>query len=245
MSDDSHNRQWRSADAWRGNSLRQRTRYFLSQWNSSKIRQQCCRLESFARITDIHMSGPTVNNHVSLTTVLGYNVIRKTTYRSWSRVYWRTLPRQARLVQHLQHHYRRKVQAQHLFQHQLNVRVQTSKHGTTRRLTLKKTQTQQRCGPWTGMVRPVIFRNTWMAARYSERILWMKESLRVETHTRVLLVNPLWSRRDEWYRANTVFMLTSRKTEIARSARGLKLQGQRAEDVLVKSYIVQKILVTW
>ena len=72
-----------------------------------------------------------------------------------------------------------------------------------------------------------------------------EESLRVETHTRVLLVNPLWSRRDEWYRANTVFMLTSRKTEIARSAIGLKLQGQRAEDVLVKSYIVQKILVTW
>ena len=50
---------------------------FFSQWNSSKIRQQCCRAESFARITDIHMSGPTVNNHVSFKTVLGYNVTRK------------------------------------------------------------------------------------------------------------------------------------------------------------------------
>ena len=37
--------------------------------------------------------------------------------------------------------------------------------------------------------------------------------------------------------------LTSRKTEIARSARGPKLQGFRAEDVLAESYFVQKILV--
>ena len=48
------------------------------QWKFSKIRQQCYRLESFTRITDIHMCGPTVNNHVSLKTVFGYNVIRKT-----------------------------------------------------------------------------------------------------------------------------------------------------------------------
>ena len=36
----------------------------------------------------------------------------------------------------------------------------------------------------------------------------------------------------------------TRKTEIARSARGLKLQGPRAEDVPVKSHLVQTILVT-
>ena len=54
-------------------------------------------------------------------TVFRYNVIRKTNYQSWSRVHRRLLPRQARLVQHLQHRYRRKGQAQHLFQHQLNV----------------------------------------------------------------------------------------------------------------------------
>ena len=40
-----------------------------------------------------------------------------------------------------------------------------------------------------------------------------------------------------------VFTLTSRKIEIARSARGPKLQGPRAEDVLTESYLVQKILV--
>ena len=35
------------------------------------------------------------------------------------------------------------------------------------------------------------------------------------------------------------------KTEIARSARGPKLQGPRAEDALAESYLVQKFLVTW
>ena len=42
---------------------------------------------------------------------------------------------------------------------------------------------------------------------------------------------------------NTVLKITSLKTEIARSARGPKLQGPRAEDVLAESYLVQKILV--
>ena len=34
------------------------------QWKSSRIRQQCCRLQNFARITDFHVSGPMVKNHV-------------------------------------------------------------------------------------------------------------------------------------------------------------------------------------
>ena len=42
---------------------------------------------------------------------------------------------------------------------------------------------------------------------------------------------------------NTVFIATSRKTEFARSARGPKTQGPRAEDVPAESYFVQKILV--
>ena len=39
-------------------------------------------------------------------------------------------------------------------------------------------------------------------------------------------------------------LLTSIKTEIARSVRGPKLQGPRAEDALAEPYLVQKILVT-
>ena len=40
---------------------------------------------------------------------------------------------------------------------------------------------------------------------------------------------------------NTVFIRTSRKPEIARSVRGPKLQGSRAEDALAEPYLVQKI----
>ena len=39
---------------------------------------------------------------------------------------------------------------------------------------------------------------------------------------------------------NIVFILTSRQTEIARSARGPKSQGHRAEDALAESYFVQE-----
>ena len=38
-----------------------------------------------------------------------------------------------------------------------------------------------------------------------------------------------------------MFKLTSLKTEIARSARGPKSQGPRAEDALAEPYFVQKI----
>ena len=40
-----------------------------------------------------------------------------------------------------------------------------------------------------------------------------------------------------------MFTLTSRKTEIARSARRPKSQGPRAEDALAESYPVQNFLV--
>ena len=123
-------------------------------------------------------------------TMSGYNVIRKTTYRSWSGVH-RLLLRQARLVHHLQHHYRTKVQAQHLFQHQLNVRVQTSKHGATRRLTQQKTQNPTKMWTMNRFGATSHFPKYLNGCKNSERILWMKESPSIETHTRVLLMNPL------------------------------------------------------
>ena len=100
--------------------------------------------------------------------VLGYSVIRRTTYQSWSRVYRRLLHRPAHLVQHLRHHYHRKVQAQHLFQHQLNMRLFNPLFSLA-----KIPQTHYRWRPWAGMGRPIIFRSTWMAARIqgtSERV---------------------------------------------------------------------------
>ena len=50
--------------------------------------------------------------------------------------------------------------------------------------------------------------------------------------------------RDVRIWVSTVFILISRKTEIARSARGPKLQGPRAEDAMAEPYLVLKILVT-
>ena len=134
------------------------------------------------------------------------------------------------------HQYRRKVHGQHLFQHQLNVGVQMSKDGGPRRPTQSKSQNLIIMWITSRYGATRLFTKYPDGCKNSERILWMKESL----SKRVLLICPLWSRRDEWYHGITVFTRTSRKTEIARSARGVKLQGHHAEDVLVKSYLVQK-----
>ena len=56
-------------------------------------------------------------------------------------------------------------------------------------------------------------------------------------------LEPILMRRED-LRKHSVFFLISLKTEIARSARGLKLQGPRAEDAMVEPYFVLKILVT-
>ena len=74
----------------------------------------------------------------------------------------------------------------------------------------------------------------------------MTKFLNMETLAPVLLMKHLQSpySRDVRICVNTVFTLTSLKTEIARSARGPKSQGPHAEDAIVEPYFVQKILVT-
>ena len=73
----------------------------------------------------------------------------------------------------------------------------------------------------------------------------MMKFLNTETHTPVLLMNYLWSPhpRDVRILVSTVFLLISLKTEIARSVRGPKLQGPRAEDAMAEPNLVQKLLV--
>ena len=56
-----------------------------------------------------------------------------------------------------------------------------------------------------------------------------------------LFLGPMLARSSDLGK-HSVFIFTSRKTEIARFARGPKSQGRRAEDVLAESYFVQKIL---
>ena len=52
-------------------------------WKSSRTRQQYYRLESFAIKTGTHTNGSMVKNHISWKTGFGYNVTRRTSFRSW------------------------------------------------------------------------------------------------------------------------------------------------------------------
>ena len=64
----------------------------------------------------------------------------------------------------------------------------------------------------------------------SERTLATTEFLNAEAYTPALLMY-LWRLREVRIGVNIVFVVISRKTEMARSATGLKSQGPRAEDV--------------
>ena len=72
-----------------------------------------------------------------------------------------------------------------------------------------------------------------------ERVPEHRDSHASSSHKLSLEPHP----RDVRIWVSTVFILISQKTEIARSVRGPKLQGPRAEDVVAESYFVQKILV--
>ena len=97
-------------------------------WKSSRIRQLCCRSESFARITDIHMSGQwskTMSHQKRCSHTMQYGKLRPNRGPRviddffFVKLVW---------LKHLQHQYRRKVLGQNLFQHQLDVRVKTWQH---------------------------------------------------------------------------------------------------------------------
>ena len=88
--------------------------------------------------------------------------------------------------------------------------------------------------------------------RSSEKIRSMKvvlwshgETLRLRIETLpVLLMNYEWSREQKWNRgrASTAFILTSRNTQIVKSAWRRKWQGLLAGDLLVQSYTCRTIL---
>ena len=100
--------------------------------NSSRIRQQFYRWESFAMNIDIYMSGLTVKNHISLKMVFGYSLILKTSYQSWFLNYLQLL--QARLHQYPRLLQVRKLIIQISIQQSSQVKVWIDKHGETRTL---------------------------------------------------------------------------------------------------------------
>ena len=102
------------------------------QWNSSRIRQQFYRWESFAMNMDTQMSGSTVKNHILLKIVFEYSVILKLSYQSWFLVYLQ--PPQARPFQHPRLLQVGKLIIQITIQQSSQVKVWTDKHGETRTL---------------------------------------------------------------------------------------------------------------
>ena len=171
-------------------------------------------------------------------------------YQSWFLVYLQ-LP-QARLLQHPRLLQVKKLIIQITIHQSSQVKVWIDKHGETRTL-LKHLNSCYMNQPKSKNQKNEDHEQV-RGSPYSDIPEWLqefrenpvkKEFLNTETHTRVLLMNHLQNLWEVWIWVSTVFKLTSRKTEIARSARGPKSQEPRAEDALAEPYIVQKILVTW
>ena len=94
---------------------------------------------------DIHMSGSTVKNHISLKLVFEYSVTLKNSYQSWFLVYLQ-LP-QARLLQHPRLLQVRKLIIQIIIQQSCQVKVWKEKYGETRILLPKPNKNENHRHP--------------------------------------------------------------------------------------------------
>ena len=106
---ESHNRQWRSADAWRGHSVCQRIGCILDYESPRKhansfIARKALR---WTRII-IRVDQRSKKNHISLKTVFGNSATRKTSLRSWFLTCQQVLP-SIFLLQHPWHLQSRKL----------------------------------------------------------------------------------------------------------------------------------------
>ena len=78
----------------------------------------------------------------------------------------------------------------------------------------------------------------------SQGTSWMKVFWYPGAHPQALLANKTQNLREKWSRASTDFILTSRRTEIAKYAGEPHLQELLAGNAVVKPYLEQKVLVT-
>ena len=81
--------------------------------------------------------------------------------------------------------------------------------------------------------------------RSSQKILKMQKCQHEGTHPHTLLKIQIRNVLLKWSQRKTVFTLTSRKTEIAKSARQPRLRGPLAGSALPLPYLKQKSSVTW
>ena len=77
------------------------------------------------------------------------------------------------------------------------------------------------------------------------RILGTKECQHQGIHPQALLVNQIRNVLRKWEPGSTVFLLASRRTEIAKYARVPSLQRAPCKNALVMQYQEQNMLVTW
>ena len=175
-----------------------------------------------AKNTDVHMSGTVVESPDFTQHGRTSSATRRTLHRLLSQDYGPVLP--ARVQVRLLHLYRRthpmiprRVQQQH------EVIVEAFRHWETRRELQRTPKTQIQIG--------TSFRH-----RKSRR--------RRRKHPQTLLSIQIRNVLQKLYRGSKIFILTCRKTEIAKSARESRLQGLLAGSALVLQFLEQKTLVT-
>ena len=224
---DSHNSQWRSADAWRGHSLHQRIGYFLE---TSKIRQQSYRSESFARtrvFLRMDQWSKTTSHQKRDSDTVQHGELRSDR-ASW---FVNEFFLQFSLF-NIHDTFKAGDWSSYVF---LKIIYLTNHDSFKRQWDKSKGRhvwdrfRSSICVKWTcgkaRTVRHVSFRYTRNGCKNSEKISRVMEFLNTETHTSVLPMKYLWSPhpRDVRIWVNTVFILISLKTEIATSVRGPKL----------------------
>ena len=207
-------------------------------WKSSKTRQQFYRWESFATNTGILTSGSTVKNHISLKTVFGYSATRRTPFRSWFLVYLQLL--QAPLPQHPRLFQVRQLIIQITIQQSSQDRQARGDPFTSETSYQPKSQNQIKMRI-TNRYRETRIQTYQNVARIQRESCGWKSS-GAQRLTRKIFSWTIFRTCEKcglgW--AQCLYSL-SRKAEIARSARGPKLQEPRAEDALAESHPVQKI----
>ena len=202
--------------------------------------------------TDTHTNGSTVKNHISLKPVFGYSAMQRTSFRSWFLVYQRVLP-QACFLQHPWHIQGRKLIILRLPQPRLlhqpwhlqlcqerkelgdcwPSQPKSPKPNKNEDLDLERRDLLNSDIPeWLQELREILV---------DDRVPERRDSHGSSSHVPSLEPTPARSAD----LGKQCFILTHRKTEIARSVRGPKSQGLRAEDALSESYLVQKTLVIW
>ena len=221
--------QWRSGNKSWSNSVCQWIRLFRESKTSRRYTGSSLAWITLRKSRIFLWVDQWSETHNSWTMADEYSAARKTTYRSLSLIYRPVLPAQLHI--HHQHRYHRTLFVSALRPATIRSESTCSQaRGDLSPEPIKpKTQIKMKTPSRHGETCCVICQSGWNNA---QEILWTKEFQYTRTHPRALLVSQLQSRWEKWYRASTVFILTSRSTETATFARRPRWGGLLAENAL-------------